>query len=120
MLDVDGTLVPYDYTAVPSDAVIQAIKKAQEKVTICLVTGRHYGFLEDIFNKLDIHSGFAVLNNGSQVMDLSTKQLIYDQPLSSKDAEKIIEILFQEEISFYIKDDILKNILIENILRKDK
>ena len=32
MLDVDGTLIKYDYLAVPSDNVIAAVKKAQEEL----------------------------------------------------------------------------------------
>jgi predicted mannosyl-3-phosphoglycerate phosphatase (HAD superfamily) len=72
MLDVDGTLVPYDYIALPSDAVCNAIKNVQEQVIVSLVTGRSYASVENVLKKLSIHSGFAVVNNGSQVIDVAT------------------------------------------------
>lgn len=106
MLDVDGTILPYDYQAIPSEKVISAVKKAQERITVCIVTGRSYPFTEKIFQSLGMHSGYAVVNNGANVIDLKTKQLIYDQPISLSDAKEIIKILNEEKISFYLKQNI--------------
>ena len=108
-LDIDGTLVPYDYNALPSDKVARAVKKAQEKVTVCLVTGRGFGFVEHVLKKLDISSGFAVLNTGAVVIDIATKEVIYEQPLDKQDAEEIVSVLHKEHIKFYLKKDIHGN-----------
>ena len=54
MLDVDGTLIPYQYDAMPSKKVREAITKAKEKVHICLVTGRSYYSTKKISKPLEI------------------------------------------------------------------
>lgn len=105
MLDVDGTLIPYDYAAIPSDKVAYAIKRAQEKVTVCLVTGRSLRFVEHILQKLDLKTGFAVVNNGAQVFNLRTNDLLYDQPINKEDVQEIIAIFQKENLPFYLKQD---------------
>lgn len=103
-LDVDGTIVPYDFYAVPSDRLTQAIHKAQEKVTVCLVTGRSYISLHDVLEKLEFETGYLVADNGARVMDLASKELLYDKPLESEDVEKISEILWKENVEFFLKE----------------
>jgi len=105
MFDVDGTLIPYNYSALPSDTVAEAIKKAQKYVTVSLVTGRSYGFLKEILKKLDLNTGYAVINNGAQVIELSKGTIVYDQPIEKQDAEEIISFLQQENIPFYLKQN---------------
>lgn len=104
LLDIDGTLVPYDYTALPSENVKKAIKKAQEKLMVCLVTGRAYNYAEEILKTLEINKGFVVINNGANVVDIATKEFIYDQPMDLKEARRMVEILSREKIPFYLKD----------------
>lgn len=106
MVDVDGTLVPYDYEALPSDAVAKAVRKAQKMVTVCLVTGRSYSSLEGIFKKLEIHRGYAVLDGGAHVINLETKELLYDQPMNPRDVQKVAEVLEREGITFYAKQEV--------------
>lgn len=108
MLDIDGTVVPYDYKALPSERVAKAVKDAQQYLSVSLVTGRGYNFVEPIFKKFGMHSGFTVLNNGSQVMDLSTKKLLYDQTIDIRDAEEIIDILDEAGALFYLKQERLE------------
>ncbi len=103
MLDIDGTLIPYDYAAMPSEKVIEAIKQAQEKLTVCLVTGRAFSSIKNILEKLEMKSGFAVINNGANVIDLKTLKLIYDQPINKDDVEKAMEIMHKHNIKFFAK-----------------
>jgi len=103
MLDVDGTLVPYDFAALPSPAVVDAIKKAAEKVTVCVVTGREYGFTKHILERLGLHTGYAVVNNGANVIEIGSEKLIYDQAIERNEAEAIVKILQEEKIAFYVK-----------------
>lgn len=106
MLDVDGTLVHYDYEAVPTDAVATAIKKAQERVSVSIVTGRSFSSIEPILKKLELHTGFAVVNNGAHVLDIETKELLYNQPIDKKDAEEVVKALRAADIPFYLKQDL--------------
>lgn len=106
MLDVDGTLVPYNYAALPSQRVVDAVAKAQKKVNVCIVTGRSFGFLQPVLRRLAIHSGFAVVNNGAQVINLKTKEVVREQLIDPEDVAYIIKLFQQENIPFYVKRDI--------------
>jgi Cof subfamily protein (haloacid dehalogenase superfamily) len=102
ILDVDGTLVPYDYNALPSEKVKQFITKAQEQVSVCVATGRSYAFVEPVLKALSIDYGLAIVNNGAQVIDIETKKEYYSQPIAPSDISIIIELLQEEGISFYL------------------
>lgn len=107
MLDVDGTLIPYDYWALPSDKVAAAVKSAQEKgITVGLVTGRGYTSLKDVLEKLTIHTGYAVVDGGAHVVDLETEEAVHSQPIRKEDAQKVMEICERENIIFHIKDKV--------------
>lgn len=106
MLDVDGTLIPYEFTAVPSEKVCEAIKKAQEKVKIFLVTGRAFNATLRVREKLGISSGLIVTNAGASVIDIETKNPIYDCPIEKEEAEEIASILRNYSIEFYVKEDL--------------
>jgi Cof subfamily protein (haloacid dehalogenase superfamily) len=118
MLDVDGTLIPYDYAALPSDTVSEALREAQKKVTVCLVTGRAYASVERILRKLSISTGYAAVNNGAQVVDISTKQIIAEQPIDQHDAESTVELLLKKQIPFYLKQDTFVSTIPGQFFRK--
>lgn len=105
MLDVDGTTVPYDYGAVPSDAVAKAVIEAREKVLVCIVTGRSFVFIEKVLEKFAMNSGYAVVMNGAMVIDIATKKFLYEQQIALRDAVEIAEYLQSVGIPFYLKQD---------------
>ncbi len=105
MLDLDGTLIPYDHEALPSRKVREAVKKAQGTVSICIVTGRSLHSVTNMFPLLGIKKGYAVLNNGAQVFALETNKLHYDQPIMQKDLALLVATLLAENIAFYLKDE---------------
>lgn len=120
MLDVDGTLVPYDFTAVPSSVVAAAVKKAQEKVTVCVVTGREYSFIQDILKTLKIKKGFAVVNNGANVIEIGTEKELYEQAIDRIDAEYIIKVFQEAGIEFYIKQNYLDRTFLNGPFQLDQ
>ena len=109
MLDVDGTLIPYDYDALPSDKVASAIKKAQEKVHICLVTGRSFLSVQSILEKLSLTSGYAVIDNGARVVEIPSNKIIYNRPIEIKDAKFIVNLFLNEKIPIYLKQDLFSH-----------
>ncbi len=119
MLDIDGTLIPYDYDANPSGRVIEAVKRAQEKVTVSLVTGRSYSSVDRIVKQLDLKTGYAAVSNGSAVVNLENGELLYDMPIAKSDSDAIIQILLNENIPFYIKKDIYEDSLDRTRFNKD-
>jgi len=109
MLDVDGTLIKYDYAASPTKRVITAVKKAQEKVTVCLVTGRSIQSARIIAKELGLTKGFAAVDSGAIVINLETNELIYEQLIEKEDLHEIIKILTKEKVNFYLKDKKYRN-----------
>jgi Cof subfamily protein (haloacid dehalogenase superfamily) len=105
MLDVDGTLIRYSYDAVPSDKVAEAIKKAKEKVSIFLVTGRALHGLMRILEKLELTSGLMVSNGGAVIVDIATKKIIAETPIVNPDLGRVIKVFLEEGVEFWIKDD---------------
>ena len=105
MLDVDGTIIPYNYEALPSKKLIDAIKKAQEKVTVCLVTGRSLYSTKRLMHSLNINYGYAVVDNGAYVINIEKKEPIYEQLIEEEDLKKIIEVFDDENVIFFYKDE---------------
>ncbi|MEK7092011.1 MAG: HAD family hydrolase [Patescibacteria group bacterium] len=121
MLDVDGTLIPYEYDALPSNRVADAIKKAKKKVIVCLVTGRSYGpQLEKILKKLEMSDGYVVSDTGGHVVNLATKKELYDQPINSEDLQKITGILFRHHILFYAKTQLHEDRYARYAIKQDE
>lgn len=107
-LDVDGTIVPYHVpidSGLPSEQVTKAIQKASEKVEVCLATGRPYFLLKHVLEKLNMKHGYAVINDGAQVMDLSDNSIIYEQLMDHEDIVRICDILSSLSIEFFINDN---------------
>ena len=52
-----------------------------------------------------MHVGYVVVNNGANVIDISSEKLLYDQPIPLLDAFEIIKILREEGVTFYVKQD---------------
>jgi len=105
-LDVDGTILPYTPRSKPSKKVIDAIRKASKQIHICLATGRPYFMLEELIGTLEMKEGLVVMNDGAQVMDITTKKYIYKKPMHDKDVKKITDILQKNGISFFLNDGI--------------
>jgi len=104
MLDVDGTLIPYDYEALPSKRVVEAIKKAKELVAVCVVTGRSYRETKRILDSIGINTGYAVADGGAYVIDIKTDKIIYKQYITKSDLKKIIKVFEEEKVDFFVKD----------------
>lgn len=103
MLDIDGTITPYDYSALPSEKVCEAILKASQKLTVSLVTGRGFASVKKILAHIGLQSGYGAINNGSYVFDIHSERVLYDQPINDESTEKIARILTERSVPFYVK-----------------
>lgn len=105
MLDVDGTVIPYQFNALPSLRVKNAIQVAKEKVHVCLVTGRSYQSTKHILNALGLTQGLVVVDAGALVFDIATDKVIYKRPMESADVKHVIQVFQKEHVTFYIKNE---------------
>lgn len=107
-LDVDGTIVSYDKPMqenLPSHVVKKSIQEASEKLTVCFATGRPFFLMEHILEDLEINDGYLVINDGGQVIDLRTKNVLYERLMGKADMTDVIEILRKEKIDFFVNDN---------------
>lgn len=106
MLDIDGTIVGYEENLLPSKKVVDAIRKIMNTTSVCLVTGRSFFSSKPILDTLQLTDGYAVVNNGAYVLQLGTNKILYEQPITSSDTKKVISVLLDEDIVFYLKRDL--------------
>lgn len=105
MLDIDGTVIPYQYDSMPSKRVREAITKAKEKIHICLVTGRSYYSTKKILKPLGLTDGYVVIDTGAFVIDIKTNEVIHKQIIEKKDVSHVIDVFEKNKITFYIKTE---------------
>ncbi len=104
MLDIDGTVIPYDFTALPSEKLRITLEKAQEKVAVFLVTGRSYYSTKPIIEALGLTSSYVVVDNGAYVLDLENQKSISENFIEPHDVNQVATVLTRESVPFYVKD----------------
>lgn len=126
MLDLDGTTVLNRADALPSQKVIDAIRKAQKKLSVCIATGRPLPLAEPILDILQI-SHPVILLGGSQIFDPRSRKFIYEQPIKKEDYASLFSLLSQYHTSLMIDEkerslaytssykDVAFNLLVKNI-----
>lgn len=105
IFDLDGTAIKAEYNALPSDAVINSVKKAQEKIIVSVATGRTFIGCKNIIEKLEIKYP-CIVSGGTELIDPKTGEILWTKKIIKEDIEKIInickpysyEILFSKEI----------------------
>jgi HAD superfamily hydrolase (TIGR01484 family) len=93
--DIDGTLIPDDPHAIPTQRVKNAIKSVQEKgVTFILATGRPMSMLHYFLEELDYH-GLLILDNGAVIYDVKNREKLIEYYLDSSEAISIVKIAYE-------------------------
>lgn len=113
MLDIDGTTVPNGRTGKPSQAVIDAVKKAHDLIHISFATARRYAHTLHIAKALDLKSP-SVVSGGAEIRDMKTGQIIWSKFIPTAIAREIIDPL-RNKFEIWIDDN---NYYLENIVYK--
>ncbi len=92
MLDLDGTTIENRIDALPSEKVVEAISMVQEKIFVCVATGRSIRKASPILDILKVTNP-VILLGGSQIIDGKSRKYIYEKPIRDEDVLKVIEIL---------------------------
>lgn len=101
--DVDGTLIPNKKEGMPSPRIKEAIKKAKKHLHVGVATSRPLFMLTEIFKYLEF-SGPSIINAGSQVIDVKTKKILWEQPILLSDVPKIFAILNKFKRKVWVHD----------------
>jgi|SRR5215469_2861471 len=112
IFDIDGTAVPLAQKALPSKRLIQAIKKAQNSVSICAATGRPLIYARDVLNALSVTDP-CIISGGAQIINPKTEKVLWEKRIAETHVKEIIntcipysyEILFDDGIRGFLAKD---------------
>lgn len=100
ILDIDGTIVPSRKDGMPSKRVVEAIHKAQDKITVSVASGRPYFLARNILKALNIDDP-CVLDGGAQIMDIKTGKILFERFLSVEKQKEILRLLLSYGYEIY-------------------
>jgi HAD superfamily hydrolase (TIGR01484 family) len=101
-LDLDGTTVGYA-SVTPTKRVIQAVRQAQQHLTVSIATGRILNHSQSIIDILGIR-GYCILDQGTQVYDPVGQTMVSELVLERSVAQKAIDIFVSNSLSPYVFD----------------
>lgn len=104
MLDLDGTTVSYNYDAMPSSRVTDAINKAKKLLHVGIATGRTTLESKMIFDNLKLR-GPSIVSGGAQVIDAETKKVIWEARLDEKSIKEINKVFKKYKKQAFINDE---------------
>lgn len=113
ILDLDGTSIPNLSNGMPSKRVTEAIAKAREKIYVGIATSRPYYDAVHIIEYLQL-SGPCIVNNGAQVIDARTREVLREQRMLREDLLAVYEETKKINVPLYI-NTMLDNIPVEEI-----
>jgi len=104
IVDVDGTLIPNKRDGMPSKKVTGAIAKASKILYVGVATSRPYFLLAHIVDHLKL-SGPSIIVGGAQVIDTTSKKILFEQSLLKEDVLKVIRLLKTSPVPLTVLDN---------------
>lgn len=99
-LDMDGTTL--DDRGQLTDEVIDSIRKAKkEGCAVCFVTGRREIDIAPIREQCG-HADYLLLDNGAELIDVSTNEVIFHKRPDREAARKIVEWCLEKDVLLYV------------------
>lgn len=103
ILDIDGTVVDVALTHTPSQKVIDAVRRVQEKYLVSLATGRPGQLTLPVADKLKLKSPMIVLG-GTEIVDPGGT-IIWSTDLSAEAVASIAEVFTDYNNKPFLIDD---------------
>jgi HAD superfamily hydrolase (TIGR01484 family) len=102
--DMDGTLIPGRFDALPSERVVLAVKKAMEKgVHVAVATARPYRYTEHLFKIFGL-KGPSVMSGGAEIIEADTGKILTQHILPKSSIADISKILEKFKVEYHIQD----------------
>lgn len=103
ILDLDGTTVPQGSEKSPSERVTKAIAAAKNKIHVCVATGRPLYVAKHIIDHLQL-SGPCIINNGTQIYDPQTNEIVREFPLERTRLPHILKVFRKHKKKIHVFD----------------
>ncbi len=104
IFDLDGTAIPNRQDGMPSQRVIDVVKKVKEKIHVSAATGRGISLAGDIIRSLGLTAP-CIVGGGTQVIDLVSSKVLWEKNMDKNQIEKIMEIAKEYQYLVYFGDD---------------
>lgn len=106
VFDLDGTAIPSDPDGMPSQAVIESVKKVQQKIgKVSIATGRQLDVTKHLLDYLGIAQP-CILAGGTQIYDPVSKKNVWEKDISIEAGRKIVEIFEPYPYGVFMGDDL--------------
>lgn len=90
--DIDGTFTKVGPDKLPTEKVITAVKKAEEKgITFVLATARPLQLVEYLLDILN-NKGYIILDNGAAIYNVTNKSIIWESFIENNTAARVFSI----------------------------
>lgn len=104
MIDVDGTLVPNQIDALPSEKVMDAVKKASTKIHVGIATGRPLHKTTYLLDHLSL-SGPCILDGGIQIVDAKTRNILKETRINRHDIQPVLDAAKKLHIAMEVVEE---------------
>ena len=118
VFDLDGTAIPKRPDGMPSNRVINAVRKAKKKCPVSIATGRPYSLCKEIIVALEIED-MCIVNGGTHLYSVKQNNFIWKQEIDSQTLQEIFYAL-KEFDKYYVADEKrLERVLLKDYVTQD-
>ena len=105
--DIDGTLIPFRSNSISKDNREALIWSQEQGIKVALVSGRVRQGIEPFAKelRLDEFGGYIICNNGAEIIDCKTKEVLYRKGLTKDD----VTLLYEESIRFGVNTMLMQD-----------
>lgn len=100
LIDLDGTTVPV-FSHEISPRVVSALTRAKEHMFVSIATGRPLSALEPILKQLPL-TDLCVINNGGQIYNPQTKEIIKEIRLDPEIVPELFAVLLSFDVQVHL------------------
>jgi len=91
IFDLDGTAVDSPVQMLPSDRLVAATAKLQDKYFLCAATGRCWTFAKEIIQGLNLKD-LCIISGGTQICDPKTGEVVWQKDITPQALSEVIEV----------------------------
>lgn len=91
IFDIDGTAINSPTQKVPSDRLIQVVRKIEKDYFVCAATGRVWTFAEPVLKGLSLIDP-CIISAGTQICNPTTGEILWQCDIDKTDLESAIKI----------------------------
>lgn len=105
IFDLDGTAIPTEIDAVPSEVLIENVKKAQGLVKVSFATGRSLPHAKNIVKAFSLTDP-CVVSGGTRIIDPQTEKTLWEKGLSEGQVKEVMEVLLPYQYPVGFSDEV--------------